>query len=88
MTIHWKAVEEYFSVVLSVFSIMDSALSGLKGTKRENKIANSRFFQGNVPVYTWLKLRNKEHHTKALFNSFLTTGHTSGFNCGSESIQK
>ena len=42
MTIHWKAVEQYFTVVLSVFkftqfvilenlSVMDLALSGVTG---------------------------------------------------------
>ena len=43
MTIHWKAVEEYFTVLLFVFqfvilenlSVLDLALSGAKGLKRK-----------------------------------------------------
>ena len=39
MTIHWKAVEQYFTVVLFVIlenlSILDLALSGVKGLKQD-----------------------------------------------------
>ena len=39
MTIHWKAVEQYFTVVLCVFSVftqfvsLDLALSGVNGLR-------------------------------------------------------
>ena len=31
MTIHWKAVEQYFTVVLFVYHFLDLALLGVKG---------------------------------------------------------
>ena len=42
MTIHWKAVEQYFTVVLLVklenkLSVLDLALSAVKGLKRSLK---------------------------------------------------
>ena len=50
MTIHWKAVEQYFTVMLSVFfpfvilknlSLLDLALSAVKGLNRRSETSDN-----------------------------------------------
>ena len=59
MTIHWKAVEQYFTVVLFVFqfysdcnfyNFLDQALSEVKGQRIKTSIDHTRCFHIEVPV--------------------------------------